>query len=70
MQQFMTGEHVVRVSARAGADLFVPYSRDDIVGEYDFSVEAGSTQPINDTVRKQQGSCFDECDGSNDWYNY
>ena len=54
MQQFMTGEHVVRVSAKAGADLFVPYSRDDIVGEYDFSVEAGSTQPINDTVRKQQ----------------
>jgi len=54
MQQFMTGEHVVRVTAKAGADLFVPYSRDDIVGEYDFSVEAGSTQPINDTVRKQQ----------------
>ena len=54
MQQFMTGEHVVRVNAKAGADLFVPYSRDDIVGEYDFSVEAGSTQPINDTVRKQQ----------------
>ena len=54
MQQFMTGEHVVRVSAKAGADLFVPYSRDDIVGEYDFSVEAGSTQPINDTVRKLQ----------------
>ena len=54
MQQFMTGEHVVRVTAKAGADLFVPYSRDDIIGEYDFSVEAGSTQPINDTVRKQQ----------------
>jgi len=54
MQQFMTGEHIVRVTAKAGADLFVPYSRDDIVGEYDFSVEAGSTQPINDTVRKQQ----------------
>ena len=54
MQQFMTGEQIVRVSARAGADLFVPYTRDDIVGEYDFSVEAGSTQPINDTVRKQQ----------------
>ena len=23
-------------------------------GEFDFSVEAGSTQPINDTVRKRQ----------------
>jgi len=32
----------------------VPYARDDITGEYDFSVEAGSTQPINDTIRKQQ----------------
>ena len=54
MQQFMTGEEMARVSARSGDDLFVPYSRDDIVGEYDFSVEGGSTQPINDTIRKQQ----------------
>jgi hypothetical protein len=54
MQQFMTGEEMARVAARSGDDLFVPYSRDDIVGEYDFSVEGGSTQPINDTIRKQQ----------------
>jgi hypothetical protein len=53
MQQFMTGEQMAQVADK-GASLFVPYARDDITGEYDFSVEAGSTQPINDTIRKQQ----------------
>ena len=54
MQQFMTGEQMARVPNRGSDDLFVPFSREDIVGEYDFSVEAGSTQPMNDTIRKQQ----------------
>ena len=54
MQQFMTGEQMARVAANGGENLFVPFVRDDIVGEYDFSVEAGSTQPMNDTIRKQQ----------------
>ena len=53
MQQFMTGEQMAQVADKGGS-LFVPYARDDITGEYDFSVEAGSTQPINDTIRKQQ----------------
>ena len=53
MQQFMTGEQMAQVADKSG-NLFVPYTRDDITGEYDFSVEAGSTQPINDTIRKQQ----------------
>ena len=44
---------MAQVADKAG-NLFVPYTRDDITGEYDFSVEAGSTQPINDTIRKQQ----------------
>ena len=54
MQQFMTGEQVARVVGRGGENLFVSYGRDDIVGEYDYSVEGGSTQPTNDTIRKQQ----------------
>jgi hypothetical protein len=54
MQQFMTGEHMARVATRGPQDMFIKYARDDIVGEFDFSVEAGSTQPINDTVRKRQ----------------
>ena len=54
MQQYMTGEQMAQVSAAGGETLFVPFARDDIVGEYDFSVEGGSTQPMNETIRKQQ----------------
>ena len=54
MQQYMTGEQMARVSTPAGESMFVPFVRDDIVGEYDFAVEGGSTQPLNDTIRKQQ----------------
>ncbi len=54
LQQFMTGEQMARMTKADGADLWIPYSREDITGEYDFTVEAGSTQPMNDTVRKQQ----------------
>ena len=54
MQQFMTGEQVARLNLRGGETMWIPYSRDEIVGEYDFSVQAGSTQPMNETIRKQQ----------------
>jgi len=54
MQQFMTGEQMAHVAANGGENLFIPFNREDIIGEYDFSVEAGSTQPMNDTIRKQQ----------------
>ena len=53
MQQFMTGQQMARVSGR-GEDLFVEYVREDITGEYDFTVQAGSTQPMNETIRRQQ----------------
>ena len=54
MQQFMTGEQMAQVADRGGENLFVPFERDDIIGEYDFSVEGGATQPMNETIRKQQ----------------
>ena len=54
MQQFMTGDQIARVTSVGGEDMFANYTRDDITGEYDFSVQAGSTQPMNDTIRKQQ----------------
>ena len=54
MQQYMTGDQMARVSKRGGDSLWVPYTREDITGEYDFAVVAGSTQPLNDTIRKQQ----------------
>jgi len=50
----MTGEAMARVAQKGGESLYVPYTREEILGEYDFSVEGGSTQPINDTIRKQQ----------------
>lgn len=55
LQQFMTGEQVARINLRGGSEsLWIPYSREEIVGEYDYSVQAGSTQPMNETIRKQQ----------------
>ena len=54
IQQYMTGEAMARVALKGGESLWMPYTRDEILGEYDFSVEGGSTQPINDTIRKQQ----------------
>lgn len=54
MQQFMTGEAMARMTKPDGENLWIPYSREDITGEYDFTVEAGSTQPFNDTMRRQQ----------------
>ena len=54
MQQYMTGEQMARVATTGGGNLFITYTRDDITGEYDFAIEAGSTQPMNDTIRKNQ----------------
>lgn len=52
--QFLTGEHFVRVAGQDNAALFVPYDRDTVMGEFDFKVEAGSTEPQNETFRRQQ----------------
>lgn len=52
MQQFMTGEQVVRLVGIAGR-VWVPYDRDYIQGDFDFEVEAGSTEPYNESFRRQ-----------------
>ena len=52
-QEFLTTEQVAKVVGEEGAAGWVPYNRDDIQGEFDFMVEAGSTQPQNDTFRRQ-----------------
>ena len=54
MQQYMTRPQMVRITSKNNEDFFVAYSREDIVGEYDFTVEGGSTQPLNETARRQQ----------------
>ena len=53
MQTFMDTERVARVSGPGGEMLF-SYSPEDIAGEFDLMVEAGSTQPKNDMIRRQE----------------
>jgi hypothetical protein len=53
-QAFLTTEQVARITTDQGAQVWVPYSREDVEGEFDFEVEAGSTQPQNETFRRQQ----------------
>jgi hypothetical protein len=53
-QQFMTAPQVARISNEQGTEVWVPYNREDIEGQFDFEVEAGSTQPQNETFRRQQ----------------
>ena len=54
MQQFMTDAQMVRITGKDDKKFYVAYTRDDIIGEYDFAVEGGSTQPYNETARRQQ----------------
>ena len=52
-QEFLTTDQVARVLGQDGAASWVPYSRDEIQGQYDFHVAAGSTQPMNESFRRQ-----------------
>lgn len=52
-QQYVTGRQAAKIIGRDGANLWVPYTREDIKGQYDFRVEAGSTVPKNETFRRQ-----------------
>lgn len=52
-QEFLTTEQVSKVTGPNGAVAWMPYTRDEVQGEFDFHVEAGSTQPMNDTFRRQ-----------------
>ena len=53
MQQFMVGEHVVRIVGMSAAPVWVQFDADYIKGEFDFEVEGGSTQPRNESFRRQ-----------------
>ena len=53
MQQFMQGHRDVRVVGRLGGDpVWFAADQDDIRGEYLFKVQAGSTQPTNESTRR------------------
>ena len=52
MQQFMTGEHVIRVVGMA-QPTWVQFDKDYVQGQFDYEVEAGSTQTRNESFRQQ-----------------
>jgi len=52
-QEFLTGEDTVRTVGPLQAQVWTNFTRSEIQGEFDFEVEAGSTQPMNDTQRRQ-----------------
>jgi hypothetical protein len=52
MQQYMTGEQVARIVTMPGK-AWINYDADYIQGEFDYEVAAGSTEPMNETFRRQ-----------------
>lgn len=52
-QQFLTGEQTIRVLGPLQGQEWISFTREDMDGEFDFEVEAGSTQPRSDTMRRQ-----------------
>lgn len=53
-QVYMEGEQAARYTTAQGDEVFWVFNADDIEGEFDFEIEAGSTQPRNETFRRQQ----------------
>jgi hypothetical protein len=53
-QTYVQGEQVAQVVGGNAQQVWVPFSREDILGEFDFDVEAGSTQPMNESFKRQQ----------------
>lgn len=52
-RQFMTGDQVARVIGKDGEPVWIQYDRDYLEGDFDFEVVAGSTQPHNESFRRQ-----------------
>jgi hypothetical protein len=52
-QQYMIGEQVARVTSKDGEPMWVTFDRDYLSGDFDFEVAAGSTQPNNESFRRQ-----------------
>lgn len=52
-QQYLTGDQVARVVGADGAYVWVNFDAETLEGEYDFKIEGGSTQPNNESFRRQ-----------------
>ena len=51
-QQYLTGEQTVRIVGTESAPVWLTFDKDYISGEFDFTVEAGSTAPRNEAFRR------------------
>ena len=51
-QQYLTGEQTVRIVGTEAAPIWLTFDKDYISGEFDFTVEAGSTAPRNEAFRR------------------
>jgi hypothetical protein len=52
-QQYLTVEQVAKIVGEDGSTSWVQFDKEAIQGEFDFEIEAGSTQPQNETFRRQ-----------------
>jgi hypothetical protein len=52
-QQYMTAEGAIRLAGKDAQPIWVNFDRDYIQGDFDFEVEGGSTQPVNESFRRQ-----------------
>jgi hypothetical protein len=52
-QQYLTGEQAIRVIGQGQQQMWLTFDREYIQGEFDFSVEGGSTAPSNESFRRQ-----------------
>lgn len=52
MQQFLTGDHIARITTMPVRG-WISYDPDRIAGSFDFEVQGGSTEPQNETFRRQ-----------------
>jgi len=53
MQQYMSEEHVIRVIGMNAQPMWMKFDADYIAGEFDYEIEGGSTQPRNESFRRQ-----------------
>jgi hypothetical protein len=51
-QQYLTGEQTIRIVGTEAAPVWLTFDKDYISGEFDFTVEAGSTAPRNEAFRR------------------
>lgn len=62
-QAFLTGEDYAKVLGPDAAMTYVPFNAVAIEGEFDFEVEAGSTQPKNEQFKQQQAQMISQVVG-------